>query len=313
MIIPRPHPRNRHGFSFAEVMFAVVILGVGFIMIAGIFPVALQQTQSSSEQSNAAGFARDAAGVIGQIASTNNGYYVPSTQASAGAPVMVLPFDDSAIVPPTFASHAYWPAVSGNIISASDNRFAVVPLYSRPLNTAYAQLYIIGVQATNRTGYGTADLTRASLNDPATLQPKLLQAYITPGSPSLITFASANTGQPAWFQGSLSSGYTQNAVSAVATGTYVIVANDNNAGVYNGQVYRVGPQRQDQAANTWELVPGSDFVSINNAAPPSLALPADVWIVGRGLQSPGVYNASTNPYAGVAQDISLYTTFVAVP
>ena len=39
--------KRRRGFSFAEVMFAVVVLGVGFIMIAAIFPVAISQSQAS--------------------------------------------------------------------------------------------------------------------------------------------------------------------------------------------------------------------------------------------------------------------------
>lgn len=33
------------GFSFVEVMFAVIILGIGFIMVSAMFPVAIQQTQ----------------------------------------------------------------------------------------------------------------------------------------------------------------------------------------------------------------------------------------------------------------------------
>lgn len=44
--VPR---RRRGGFTFAEVMFAVVILGIGFIMIAAVFPVAIKLNQQSSE------------------------------------------------------------------------------------------------------------------------------------------------------------------------------------------------------------------------------------------------------------------------
>src|SRR5258705_12001561 len=43
----------RHGFTFTEVMFAVILLGIRFIMLAGMFPVAIQQTQTTVEESTA--------------------------------------------------------------------------------------------------------------------------------------------------------------------------------------------------------------------------------------------------------------------
>ena len=42
------------GFSFVEVLFAVIILGVGFIMIAAVFPVAIRQTKSTIDETSAA-------------------------------------------------------------------------------------------------------------------------------------------------------------------------------------------------------------------------------------------------------------------
>src|SRR5688572_30896346 len=44
---------RRRGFTFTEVMFAVILLGIGFIMLAGMFPVAIQQTQTNVEESTA--------------------------------------------------------------------------------------------------------------------------------------------------------------------------------------------------------------------------------------------------------------------
>ena len=49
---------SRSGFSFTEVLFAVMILGIGFIMIAGIFPVAISQTASSQEETAGAALLR---------------------------------------------------------------------------------------------------------------------------------------------------------------------------------------------------------------------------------------------------------------
>src|SRR4051794_35101935 len=62
-IANRKFPR---GFSFAEVMFAVIVLGVGFIMVAAIFPVAIQQTKTTADDTHAAAGAREAANNLGQ-------------------------------------------------------------------------------------------------------------------------------------------------------------------------------------------------------------------------------------------------------
>src|SRR5688572_7463003 len=51
----------RAGFSFAEVMFAVVVLGIGFIMLASIFPVAIRQTASVVEENDATALTKKAA------------------------------------------------------------------------------------------------------------------------------------------------------------------------------------------------------------------------------------------------------------
>ncbi|MEO6435347.1 MAG: hypothetical protein ABIP55_06245, partial [Tepidisphaeraceae bacterium] len=41
---------SHRGYSFPEVLFAVAVLGIGFIMIAAIFPAALSQTQATLEE-----------------------------------------------------------------------------------------------------------------------------------------------------------------------------------------------------------------------------------------------------------------------
>jgi hypothetical protein len=48
------------------VLFAVMILGIGFIVVAAIFPVAIQQTGASSEDGRAAAVARSAVAIVQQ-------------------------------------------------------------------------------------------------------------------------------------------------------------------------------------------------------------------------------------------------------
>src|SRR5947209_11960518 len=56
--------RSRRAISFAEILFAVMILGIGFIMVAAMFPVAIKQTQLTGQETNAATLATDAADMI---------------------------------------------------------------------------------------------------------------------------------------------------------------------------------------------------------------------------------------------------------
>src|SRR5712671_6524381 len=68
-LVPRPSslvPRSRRGFTFTEVMFAVILLGIGFIMLAGMFPVAIQQTQTNVEESTASTVVQGAARYLEQ-------------------------------------------------------------------------------------------------------------------------------------------------------------------------------------------------------------------------------------------------------
>ena len=164
-VLRRPASARR-GFSFAEVMFAVIILGIGFIMIAAIFPVAIQQTQTSGEESAAAAIAREAAATIGnapQIISPNpnipasppTGYpttlkifpptvknYVLGGAGTTPPPAVVVPF-----------AGPRWDAIKDNIILPSDNRYAYVPFYRRENGASVAQLIVIAVEVRNRSVY----------------------------------------------------------------------------------------------------------------------------------------------------------------
>src|SRR5579884_2410368 len=44
----------RRGFSFVEVLFAVLILGVGLILVAAVFPVGIAQTQENEQETQSA-------------------------------------------------------------------------------------------------------------------------------------------------------------------------------------------------------------------------------------------------------------------
>src|SRR5947209_20589155 len=66
----------RRAFSFAEILFTVMILGIGFIMVAAIFPVAIKQTGQTGEEGVASSIAREA---MGTLTSINTTAYMPPT------------------------------------------------------------------------------------------------------------------------------------------------------------------------------------------------------------------------------------------
>jgi type II secretory pathway pseudopilin PulG len=134
--------RSRSGFSFAEVMFAVVILGIGFILIAAVFPVATEQARETNDESIAAQMARDAAAIIrGSTISAD----FPDTASGAMQSFALNP--------------TLWAKVSPSMINPSDARYAWVPFYSRNSGEGVIHLTILVVRRWMHDAYTTDDLT----------------------------------------------------------------------------------------------------------------------------------------------------------
>jgi len=146
----------RRGYSFPEVMFAVVVLGIGFIMLAAIFPVALQQSKLTLDETRASAIARQAVNYLQQLAydptplpadgppwldpRTMAGAYAnravfPATGGVAG-PVNLWPGDVHPIINPlrSPAGDIAWDSVRNNMIVKDDPRFAWVAFYRRDGN-----------------------------------------------------------------------------------------------------------------------------------------------------------------------------------
>jgi hypothetical protein len=85
----------RPGFSFAEILFAVMILGIGFIMVAAIFPVAIAQTAQSTEDTTAAANGEAAVDYVSKLATTK---YIAPTAVPTQWPDMLPPTASAAAV-----------------------------------------------------------------------------------------------------------------------------------------------------------------------------------------------------------------------
>ena len=151
------------GFSFIEILFAVAVMGIGFIMIAAIFPIGLQQTKLTLDESTAASGSRGAVAGLQQMSQTltqytggaikdiNNSTYaithtllaadLPNTTAlTAGKSHVVYGtvrslrdsrafLDGSTTATAAARRDAMWQSAAGDIISKSDSRNANVVLF----------------------------------------------------------------------------------------------------------------------------------------------------------------------------------------
>ena len=286
----RSAPLRPTAFSFVEILFAVMILGIGFIMIAAIFPVAIQQGQATLDQN------------AGQATMQIGMQYLQSIPA-ASIPPTPTGTPDAMVA----YSAGVFASVHGNRIIGTDPRFAWVPLCRRQSATDPAYLYVIAIQSRNQTTYKVTDLSAAGLaprNVPVALQDG--------GSdPDRITFA-------------IDVGSDETGRLVAATGAYVIIADDrglgtaNGVGCANGRYYRLG-NPIDAANGVWELAPGNDL-PLPPPTPPGATfslVPTNLgdvttypraFIVGRGLRDPSApFDATSNPYEGPAQDVVMAT------
>ena len=275
---PRP---NRRGVTFTEVMFAVVLLGIGFIMLAGIFPFAIQQTQVSGEETNAANLAQGAVKLIERLATKAN-------------------FDD-ADGEVHRVSKDVFEKLGRELISQQDPRFAWVPLYRRQADQNYMQVFIITLQSRYEGGLFTPDIDlvrQPSLGKISPIEPrnktslasggKALKVDCREGDPDRVFF---KDGEPDF----------------IAEGAFLIIAD----GAAAGRFYRLG-----QRINTgeWSLMPGYDM-AVHAGADNTFGTGDDIdenvdnasaFMIGVPVQNDGV------PIPPSAMDTGIYTTFITL-
>jgi type II secretory pathway pseudopilin PulG len=338
----RPCRFNHHaGFSFVEVLFAVMILGVGFIMLAAMFPVAIQQTQTASDESTSAAVAWNALALIQAKLSDAELPAVGAPEvgnrrpfAEAYYPGVVRSFRDpqaggvarlitgqptglSRREPTdpqydpkdqiTFAQPRdyLWSRIKGESVVVDDRRFAWVAFYKRHIISGfgdvpapYAQVVVVVARARESSAFGPGDVTGALL---ANLQPRPVTFDLTSDGAGPVVDQVVK--------------FTAGATDAVAEGAYLIVAHDklppppagtstlSPQGAFNANVYRVGNRIE---GNTWELSPDADFAprTVFGARVEGLS-GAEGYVIGKAPAGGG-------RYAGVAQDVAVYTMFIPV-
>jgi Tfp pilus assembly protein PilV len=288
----------RRGFSFAEIMFAVMILAIGFIMVAAIFPVAIRQQQASMEDTSGVATAKRAAALIQQVgvafaqynpAAKDDKYgnytnliqddpttifETTTTLSVAKSKPVLVPFQTDASASPVSHSSAILPYryVKGDLIQQSDRRLAWVPVaYASQTGSAYASVYLVAIQSRANDQFTDSDRDKSETDTTAPFFPVACHFKLVEGGdsyPDTLVFTNGTNGAPA-------------DEPAAAEGAFVWVADDNvtaklstfptykapSAGDANGRFYRLGAKRDDMGPGVWELQPGYDMTVTTTPGP----------------------------------------------
>ena len=102
-----PRLPNRRGFSFVEILFAVMILGIGFIMVAAIFPVAIQQTEANNQETISASIGRVGTDILEKVAQGQAMYLNPVVPAMNPASSILVPTFSAVNQPSNRSTFAY--------------------------------------------------------------------------------------------------------------------------------------------------------------------------------------------------------------
>ena len=278
----------RKAFTLTEVMFAVILLGIGFIMVAAMFPVAIQQNRTTSEQTAATQLARAAISNLQQVATNQT---MPATAGN----VRTNPH--------------LWQAIEGSLTNADDPRFAWTALYAREAGSQFSQVFVFTLQARNRPAFVTEDTKRVELDDtmtyyPANLEPRPVLVRVVQGDPiDQVTIGTPPDGAPA-----IPPSLRVHGPSMAAEGACIVIAN----GEQRGRILRIGrPINRD--AGIWELAPGGDLPStVANIPPLDADPPAEAYLMGRGYATPSITLSQPPTPEGPAMDVMIFTGFVRV-
>ena len=304
---------SSRGFSFVEVLFAVMILGIGFIMLAAIFPVTIQQAQSSSDETTSAAVAWNAFNLIqetlgdeelppmgwherpGMVRSFRNPQAARVPSLSANVPDDgTRPYGSSR--PHAIPGDRLWQRVSADMVVADDPRFAWVGFYRRGIGSDvwrnHAMLIVVVARVRDGTTFELRDVSgTGSVN----LQPRP------------VTFDVTSDGQgPLMDQAVVFTGGMKDAVSE---GAFLIIADDPTRNdpwpseYESGRVYRIGNHVE---GDKWELSPDSPYMAMfpRHTPPNGSTLATGItgasgFVVGRP--------AAGASFDGPVQDVAVYS------
>jgi type II secretory pathway pseudopilin PulG len=331
------------GFTFIEVLFAVILLGIGFIMIAGVFPVAIQQTAAVSDETQGTAIARDAIKKIQAVAdSMGSNALFPATGSIAAPQVWAIttnPASNNMLTTPG-NNNGLMAALGADSFFTADHRYGWVGFYRRDsITSPFAQVYVIALQNPNFPNYL---YTSVANTIPGPIPPPVPPS--TYGNSPLAAPTAAKSIQAAFF-------YNQDGTTTVvlqnfptysastgpgtggggpngATGAFLLVADTNSGTPANlvGRFFRLGnaastavlpsgytlpstPYQIFTLQPGWDITP-ADNIAVSTGSP---AFTPDIWLMGAApMPDPGGSGEFTGPFSGPNQDIGVASAFIRV-
>jgi type II secretory pathway pseudopilin PulG len=286
--------RTHRAFTFLEVLFAVIIIGVGVVMIAGIFPVAIQQSQANLSESAAIPMGRDALRDLQSLASN----YVPPVTAGVNLltfpptynltlatpaaittyPIMPIPNTLTVTTPPYAYSSLIYPlsgtppagtapyanlanvavlSVTGNQILNADRRYGWIGFYRRDMINITVNGAVAAVPAPYAQVWIITGQATTEGQPTYTAPPSIGAANIQTGTLSYVAGTGAILQMPS---------NTAALPNPAVSNAYALVLNvSTGAGgdaALLGQVVRLGSLYATNTStnmNIWNLLPGSDL------------------------------------------------------
>ncbi len=287
------------GFTFIEVLFAIIILGIGLIMIAAMLPVAIKNNEDTLRETAGRAIAEAGFNYIRAVGTQAN---LPTT----GATVQTL----TGTQPPLFDNNSPLGGIRGNLISSADRRFAFIPFYQRTGAGPLVNVWVLAVQLRNRdnvpNGIYPANTFATNTNGPFAIPVTFTNNR--PPVPDLITFQSG-------------SDFTLAAPGAfiIARDTGLDPTSPASLAPRYGRVFRLGV-RDDTQPNTYRLDPAWDIPELagtdtvfntgDDDLDTSLSGTQTVFIIGAGRLDP---TSGTTDFAGPAQDVVIVGGAITLP
>ena len=144
--IPRHFRTARRGLTFIELMFSTIILGVGMIIIAAAFPVAISEQRATLDEATVASLERGAIRTLDAAVQQMNSTTTPNpwlqvtpsqtqsvTRIEGTPPGPVIKSQLLGTVESMdYKNPAGWNRVAGDLVCTANERYAWTPLYMRP-------------------------------------------------------------------------------------------------------------------------------------------------------------------------------------
>ncbi|MGA2442062.1 MAG: hypothetical protein ABSH08_13995 [Tepidisphaeraceae bacterium] len=315
----------------------MILLGIGFIMIAGVFPVAIQQTAAVSDETQATAIARDAIKKIQAVAESMGSISLfPPTGTTAAPQVWAITTTTAGVDMRTPANNTgLLAALGADSFFTADHRYGWVGFYRRDsVNNPFAQIYVIALQNPNFSNYLYTSVANTIPGPVPPPVPPLPYGY----SPPAVAVASAIPAQFFYNADGTTTAVLSYSTSSTpaqtpngVTGAFVLLAATGGSGPtvpanFIGRFFRLGNTAPLPSSITatgtviyqtfvlqsgYDITPADATANTWTAGSGTPVFTANVWCIGAAPLA-DASGGFTGSFSGPNQDIGVASAFIRV-